>query len=70
MHFAEVYFSVFTALRIPSSQGSVIVTKRAQACHPELIERARVKALPTMLRQAQHDTRFSYVMGESRLTKF
>jgi len=33
------------------------------ACHPELVEGLRVKALPTMLRQAQHDTHFYCVMG-------
>jgi hypothetical protein len=32
------------------------------ACHPELVEGSREKAQPTMLRQAQHDPLFNYIM--------
>jgi hypothetical protein len=49
---------VFARFVNPIFTGGVIITQRAQGCHPELVEGSRVKALPTMLRQAQHDTRY------------
>jgi hypothetical protein len=34
----------------------------AEACHPELVEGSCAEALPTMLRQAQHDTHILTVL--------